>query len=432
MAFNNPIVNPLTPIQGTTLAQLGSLKNVLTLPKKNNLNIPEDKQISAFDYLIKISEATIGAAVIDILLKRFIDQIFDTQSDKLERLVLKGVAKALDNDNKHISNNINESNEQWLMANALGPLHVVFNIAKALIVKQIIAMIFGPKDKMSYDTLNYPINIDPNTPDNDTVLHNVVAAETMFSVSTADNNEFGDQEYNTVQLREQLEKGQVKFTISCQDIKISLPANFDADVNTMIDSIINFTPGTSTTGGSQVPPNPSIMFDYITTHVGNETQRINTQENVNAVNKSFLQILVDKILNLIVVSFTPYLINLFNQINTHNPTLNLAIVGVLSSPLELKNLSGSDENQFSSKSIFMKTITNGLYALLLTIVLKELMESVKKLIKNAIAKIAANKLKSKFGRLSAINKIKSGIDNASKAKQSAEALSELKDIFNYT
>ncbi len=430
MAFKNPVVSPLTESQDKLLGQLGSLKNILTLPTKKNLNLSEDQQISTFDYLIRIAESTIGSAFIDIILKKFIDEIFDTQSDKLEKVILKAIAKSLTSQGKHISNNPNVSNEQWLAINAAGPLHAAFQIIKALIVKQILAMIFGPKTKMNYDTFGNNNLIDLNPPNNDEVLEQVLAADSMFSVSNAVSNQFGDQEYNLVQLREKLEKGEMVFTISCQDIKIKLPADFDNKIDTIISSIIS-TQGTTTTGSGQAP-NPSAAFDYISNHLASETQRINSTENSNAVRKSFLQILVEKILNLLVIAITPYLSNLVAQINAANPTLGITLA-LISSPKELKGLYKSDENQFNEKSVFMSTLINALYAILISMVLKALIKEIKKLIKNALAKKAAIRLQSKFKRLSSItSSVNKGIETLNKATQAAESLSKFNEIFNFS
>lgn len=430
MAFKSPVVSPLTESQERLLAQLGSIKNILALPTKKQLSIPEDKQISSFDYMVRVAESIVGINFIETLLRIFITQIFDPLSNKLEIAILKGIANSLDKQGHHVSPNPNESNKEWLMSNALSPLHTTFQIVKALIAKQILTMIFGPKNKMNHDTLgqNVPIN---TLPSNQEVFDNTIAASSMFSLSNAESNEFGDIEYNTIQLKDELEKGHVKFTISCQDIKISLPDSFDSDVDGMINNIINSLPGNTVGGGTVL--NPVMVFDYIGNHVSQETQRINSQENKNAVRKSFLQILVEKILNVLVIAVSPYLIEVLNKINTTNPALNLTLVGLLSSPLELKNLSESDPEEFDKKSVFISTVTNALYAILISIILKALIKEIKKLIKNALAKKASIRLQSKFKRLSKIKRgFEKGTEKIEKAKMAAEALKEFDDIFNYS
>jgi hypothetical protein len=311
-------------------------------------------------------------------------------------------------------------------------LHFTFQIVKALIVKQIIAMLFGPKNKMKHVTHSMVTIPNPSPTVEDDILNEVVASSTMFSVSNADGNQFGDQEYNLVKLKERLEKGETVFTISCQDIKIKLPDDFDSQLDSIASDVITAV-GQQLGPGSGTVPNPSVAFDYISNHVGNETQRINTPENANAIRKSFLQILVESILNTIVIAITPYLATTLNKINTENPALNLTLIGLLSSPSELKNLSQSDKAQFDVKSAFISSLINTMYALLISMILKALIKEIKKLVKNAIAKRAAIKLQSKFKRLSAIKAAaQKGVEAADKAQRAAEALQQFDEIFNYS
>ena len=102
MAFKNPIVSPLTDNQEQLLSQVGSLKNIITVPTKKNLNLPEDKQISSFDYMLRLAESTVGGGFLDLILKKFIDLIFNTEDDALEKIVIKSLAKSLDKNGKHI------------------------------------------------------------------------------------------------------------------------------------------------------------------------------------------------------------------------------------------------------------------------------------------------------------------------------------------
>lgn len=431
MAFKSPVVSPLNESQERLLAQLGSLKNVLTLPFKTQLKISPDKQISSFDYLLRIAQTTVGQAAIDVLLKSFIDKIFDPNNDKLERKILHSLAVSLDKQNKKISNNPDISNEKWLIDNTLPALHLIFQEVKVLIVKQLIAMIFGPKTQMNSPTSQQIQDVTPLSTDE--ILDNVLAAESMFSLSNSEGNQFGDMEYNMVNLKQQLEKGIVQFTISCQDIKIKIPDNVNQDIDNMLSSIIKTLPGITGEPTTGIIRNPTIAFNYIENHVANELQRINSQENVNAVRKSWIQILLEKLFNLLIISITPFLKGVFDKINSENPTLNIAIIGIISSPLELKNLSNSDQQQFEYKSWFMKTFLNAMYALLLSILLKFLIKEVKKLIKNAIAKRAAIKLQSKLKRMAKIKESLNTVQkNIEKAQRAAEALKEFNDIFNFT
>ncbi len=335
MSFKSPVASPLTGVQEQLLSQVGSLKNIITVPVKKILSLPEDQQISSFDYMLRLAESTVGVGFIDLILKKFIDQIFNTENGILEKIIINSLAKSLDKNGKHISSDPNKSNKEWLDDNIKEELTSVFKVVKVIIVKQIIAMIFGPKEKMKPATVsNTGVQIPTPPP---IQINHILAAESMFSLSNADSNQFGDVEYNLIQLKERLEKGQVIFTISCQDIKIALPVNFDNDLDKMANDIISIQNNQNIPSGQPIP-NPAQGFDYITQHVGKETQKINNQQNVNAIKKSFLQILVEKIINNLIIAIKPYLQFIFDKINLQSSNLNLNIDEIIPSPEELKIL----------------------------------------------------------------------------------------------
>jgi hypothetical protein len=411
MAFQTPIGVPLTETQEQVLAQLGSLKGFLSLPDKNNKFLDKERQISTFDYLLRLTEATIGAAFIDVMFREFITKLFDPNNDRLERFIVKSIAKSLDKDNKKISNS--QSNEDWLNQNVLPGLRVTFLVAKALIAKQIITMIFGPKTKMS----NNPVQ-------QNVLLDYASCADAMFSVSNDTSETEGDIEFNVVELKKRLEKGEVIFTISCQDVKVKLPENID-DV---FDGVIK-----NNQNASRPPINPVVFFDTVGNHVSNETQRINSPSNSNSVKKSFLQILVEKIINLITPSIEPHLGAAFLKINS-GPNGNLGVTpqSVLSNPCEIRDLCGSNEAQFQKKSVFMSTIMNLMFAMVCSIMLRQLIKQIKKLIANALAKKAKAKLQRKLEKQKQRAEIlDSAQDVTNAAKKSSAALRILDDIFNF-
>lgn len=432
MAFKSPIVSPLTDGQEQLLSQLGSLKNIITVPTRKSLNIPDDKQISSFDYMLRLAESTVGVGFLDLILKKFIEQIFNTENGVLEKIIINSLAKSLDKNGKHISSDPDESNKEWLDNNIKEELTTVFKVVKVIIVKQIIAMIFGPKEKMKPSNVSSP-GVQLPTPPTVDIKH-VLAADSMFSLSNADSNQFGDVEYNLVKLKERLETGQVIFTISCQDVKISLPQTFDSDLDKIASDIVSIQNNQSISG-TQPIPNPAQGFDYITNHVGKETQKINSQQNVSAIKKSFLQILVEKIINLLTIAVKPYLQFIFDKINLQATNLNLNIDEFIPSPEELKTLAADPNNKelFNKRQEFIKNKLNSLYAMLLAMVLKALIREVKKLIKNALAKKAAVKAQSKLKRLRSIQeKANDGLEKAEKVKQSVLAFNKLKPILNYS
>src|ERR1035437_2241458 len=255
MGFQKPTENALTEEQGKLLSQLSSIKNSFSLKLKKPKVLDVSQQISTFDYTKKLIESTLGAAAMDLFLKSFLDKLFDPNNDKLERMVLKSIAKHLDDNGKRISQT--QSNKDWLLEHALTPLNAVFRIAKAEIVKKIITMIFGPKEKMHTDPMMQSILLD-----------SAVCSSDMFSVSNPTSDSDGDFEFNKVELKKRLEKGEILFVISCQDVKIKLPETI---INQADDVIAN------NSNPSRPKINPSVMFEQVNNMVTSEAQRINSR-----------------------------------------------------------------------------------------------------------------------------------------------------------
>jgi hypothetical protein len=411
MAFQTPIGVPLTETQERVLAQLGSLKGFLSIPDKRNKTLDKDRQISTFDYLLRLTESTIGASFIDVMLKEFISRLFDPNNDKLETFIIKSMEASLAKNNKKISNT--QSNAEWLNQNVLPELKLTFRVAKALIAKQIIIMIFGPKQKMDSDPIKQNAYLDYAS-----------CADTMLSVSNDSSETDGDIESNLVELKKRLEKGEVEFTISCQDIKIKLPENIDSTFDAVIQN--NQNP-------SRPPQNPAIFFDVISNHVGAETQRINSPSNSNSVKKGFLQILVEKIINLITPVIDPYVAFAIKKINSGpNGDLGVTSQNMLSNPCDLRELCGSDEVEFEKKSAFTSKISNLIFAMVCSIMLQKLIKEIKKLIANAFAKKAKAKIQRKVEKQKQRFEILENAQEAADAvAKSRAALGSLDDIFNF-
>lgn len=412
MAFQTPIGVPLTETQERVLSQLGSLKGFLSIPDKHNKTLDKDRQISSFDYLLRLTESTIGASFIDVMLKDFISKLFDPNNDKLERFIIKSMATSLEKNGKTISNS--QSNTEWLNQNVLPELKITFRVAKALIAKQIITMIFGPKQKMDSDPVKQ-----------NALLDYASCSDAMFSVSNDSSETDGDIESNLVELKKRLEKGEVQFTISCQDIKIKLPENIDGVFDNVIQNNQNL---------SRPPVNPAVFFDVISNHVGSETQRINEPSNSNAVKKGFLQILVEKIINLITPAIEPHIAFAITKINS-GPNGNIGVTSqnMLSNPCDLRDLcGGSDEAEFQKKSAFTSKISNLIFAMVCSIMLQKLIKEIKKLIANAFAKKAKAKIQRKLEkqkqRFEILENAKEAADAIAKSRA---ALGSLDDIFNF-
>jgi hypothetical protein len=245
MALQKPIENPLSDEQAQVLAQLASIKNLFSVKKRNKPSFDSSNQISTFDYTKKITEATLGAAAMDLFLKSFLDKLFDPNNDRLEKIILKSIAKSLDASGKKLSES--QSNKDWLLENALAPLNAVFRVVKAEIVKQLLTLIFGPKEKMSSNPSRQSVLLD-----------SAVCSSDMFSLSNPVSDSMGDFEYNKVELRKRLEKGEMVFVISCQDVKIKLPESILAQADNIIEN--NSNP-------NKPKINPAVLFEQTSSHV---------------------------------------------------------------------------------------------------------------------------------------------------------------------
>lgn len=386
MAFQTPPEVQLTDTQQKALAQIISFKNLFPIVNRNN--IPRDKHITLFDYLKKFTESVIGPQAFQVMLQSFLDRLFDPNDDKLDNFIIKSLDKSFEKNNITIVQG--QTNLEWLNANVKVPLHASLVLTKALIVKQIITMIFGPKEKMSDDPK-----------EQERLLTESACADAAFSVSNEVNMTQGDVEFNNIELRERLKRGDVQFTISCQDVKIKLPDSVLNDIDVQISK------------NQKIPGsiNPANFFTSVTNYVGQETQRINAPQNTNAIKKDFGQILVEKVLSLITTAIDPHILFIFQKIQNDTGT-KIEKSTIVVTPCQLHE-NPDDEK----KSSFANTLINLIYAFLCTIILRLLVKQVKKIIKNAMAKKALNKTQKEIER----NKRRFGFLNPTAAElQQAE------------
>lgn len=339
MAFNVPVQNPLTGAQSEALSKLQTMNNLLVIPFKKFFDRPKSEQISLLDFLTKITDATLGVGYIDNLIMTFFNDLFDKNSEKLESSIIKAIAKALDSktkaDGSPVTIKQGMSNEEWLTANVKPELHVAMRILKAILVKKAIQLMFGPNDKIK--VLKLPPNdygnnfyLTQNYTDltADQYLENAALQDVMFTTVNVASNTYGDIEYNIVQLKEQLAKGIVTFTVSCQDVKINLPESILQSANDVIDDNIKvYLQGTTQGGGQVTYQNPSGVLVELNGHVENETQRINSEENAAAVRKSWIRIMLDKMINLLPIVLYPILQKILDKINLELQQQAAAISG---------------------------------------------------------------------------------------------------------
>ena len=408
MGFRKPVESPLTEDQEKLLAQLTTIKNSFSLQLKKPKFLENNQQISTFDFTKKIVESTLGSASMDAFLKNFLDKLFDPNSDKLERIVLKSLAKSLDANGKSISQS--QSNQEWLLQNALSPLHAVFRVAKAQIVKQIITMVFGPKEKMSNDPVQQAVLLD-----------SAVCSSDMFSVSNPVSDSDGDFEFNKVELKKRLTNGEMIFIISCQEVKIKLPET----IISQADDIISNNSNTAKT-----IINPSILFDQVNNVVTSEAQRINAPENANSIRKSFSQIMVEKVINLINIAIQPYLPGLILSVNTNSGTdIGMTAEDLTPSPCDIRTMCTGNDAAFKQKSSFISAMMNGIYAYLLSVILQKLIRELKKLIKNYIVQKSQDAIKRKLAKRQFISD--ESLQKLEKAQKFAAATQQLNDIFKF-
>jgi hypothetical protein len=339
MAFNVPTQSPLTGAQSDALSKIQQMNNLLVTPFKKFFDKPKSQQISLLDFITNITDAVFGVGYIDSLIMNFFNDLFDKNSEKLESSIIKAIAKALDSktkaDGTPISIKNGMSNEEWLTANVKPELHVAMRILKAILVKKAIQLMFGPKDKIK------PLTLPPNNYGNnsyltqnytdltpDQYLDNAALQDVMFTTVNVASNTYGDIEYNIVQLKEQLAKGIVTFTVSCQDVKINLPESILQSADAVIDNNIKVYLQGQTQGGGQVTyQNPSGVLVELNGHVENETQRINSEENAAAVRKSWIRIMLDKMINLLPLVLYPILQKILDKINLELQEQAAAISG---------------------------------------------------------------------------------------------------------
>jgi len=447
MGFQKPIENKLTPSQKRVLAKLTAIRNFQLDPIKFkglsllDFNPSPNEQISSFDYLKKIIESVLGSVALDLYLKTFLDKLFDPNNTKLEMMVIKAMAKTLDANGVNISktngagsaiqngfaslsslqnasipsigntNTGTETNQEWLIKHVLPVLNAAFRIVKAEIVKQIITMVFGPKEKMSNDPVqqNYLLNA-------------AVCSSGMFSMSNPTSESDGDFEFNKVELKKRLEKGEIVFTISCQDVKITLSETILNQANDIIANNAN---------PSKPKINPAILFEQVNNHVTAEAQRINSPENANAIRKSFIEIMVEKVLNLVTVAIEPYTKIIFGAAAKTFQNPNATYEAFILSPCEIRTMcsGGDDDENFQKKTTFNKSLMNAMLAYLLSIILENLTKEIKKIIKNYVLKKSQDAIKRKLAKKTFVSDEQ--LQKAEKAKKFAEANAQLSDIFKF-
>lgn len=415
MPLDIPIQAPLTESQAELTAKIGSMKSLLALPTAKKLNIPKGKQISLFDYILKVMR-TLGIEP-EFLFNLFLDKVFDEVGTFLEDKVIDALADSLGEQGKQLPSISNqnasdsqkkafkESNKVFLK----GLIPTTFLQAfKQKMAKDLTIMIFGPKDGPTATILN------TSPPERERLINNAVCGQAVFSVSSPPIVREEELEFNRVALRQQLEKGEVELEISCQKVKIKLPEDpgffFDGG-------------GQNTVSNTAITPGQSLQF--LVEHVKNQTQNINNEQNANSAGKSFEQTLIEKLLSFITTIVFPYLTGAFSVINSTSAGASSTPGNVVFSPCDIAN----DPDNKEVKE-FQNSLSNALLKELLKIMLLFLIKRFKKFVANYFARTAIERQKRKTQKIRLKFNIFKAVDTLNKASAYASALLTLKGVLD--
>ena len=421
MAIDLPIESPLTDAQGELTSKIGSMKSLLALPSIKKRNIPKNQQISAFDYLLKLLDA-MGLSP-EVIFNAFLTRVFDETTTFLEDKVLDAIGDAIGENGMQISpfiNNSTATKDQKKIYKASNKAFIkglipasTLQVVKQDLAKKLLLMIFGKNPALQASMSTPMSNSDANA-----LLDNVVCGEGLFSLSNDPIVRNQDIEYNRLKLREQLDKGEVQYEISCQTVKIKLPED---------PQIIFNGGGTVTQPGSVVTPAQALI--YSVQYVNNQVQRINNEANANKGGKKFLQILIEKLLSFIATMVEPYLPNVFNVLlpiinGNLPPSQQVDMNTFVSNSCDIKNNPASD-----IKKAFAKSLFNALLKDLLKLLLLFAIKKFKQLIANYIARTALEKQRRKLEKAKLKYKVFSQVaDTADKIQKYQAALSTLSGV----
>ncbi len=418
MSLKPPVNAPLTESQSELTAKVGSMKGLLALTSLKKVRVPKSQQMSTYDYLKKVIN-TLGFTLEPLFLL-FINKIFDEAGDFLEKEVLRGIAASLAKKGKSLPGvqtppeamtdvllkQYEENNLTYLKSNLGLPANFL-SVVKQKIAKDLVLMMFGPKDGPTAEYLN------PSPAERQRLIDSAICGSFAFSMSNDPIVREEDLEYNRIALAKQLERGKVMFTISCQDVHVALPQD---------PSIIFEGGGQFTVPSQSITPAQSLSF--LVQHVGNQVQNINSEENKASGGRSFFEIMVEKIIGSMNTLVAPYLGPIFAGINQTPAGAGQTQDGLIHSTCDILNNPADEDGKE-----FAKKLSNQLYKMLLSIMLIFAIREFKKLVANYFAKIAVEKQKRKSEKIK--NKFKmfeKAADTAKKAERYSAALASLNSI----
>ena len=416
--------NPLTASQAELVAKLGSMKSLLSLPKVKFNNVPKDKQISLFEYLLRVLElmGITPRFLFEVFISKVFDEVFITKQI-LTTFAAMSAKKGKNNAqfttetglDKKGKADLEKKNYEFLNSQIGSQVEGFFKALKLKIAKDLATMIFGSSGDLVTDAyMSTPVNYGGTTYDtnlNDLKRQSVCGAQ-LFSLTNNPSISEADLEYNRIQLLKELDQGGSTYTVSCQGVSVSLPQN----------PKFMFEGGGPQTVSGPTVFNPEKMINTMITDVGNQVQKANDSKNAGSASDSFATDLVQKI-----IQYAPALVKpVFNfvfeimeqvepastdQANYYGYTKN----SMLSSPCQILADPGNNEDKEMNKNF-----CNLLLKALLGILLQFLIKQIKKLAAAYFAKKGLEKLKRKqlkiTLRFKIFNKAKDKAGKASKAK----------------
>lgn len=415
MPIDLPINAPLTDVQGELTAKIGSMKSLLALPNIRKRNIPKENQISTYDYLLKILES-MGLNP-EVIFNAFLTRVFDQSGTFLEDKVLDAIADSIGEQGiqllPYINNQAATSNDKKTYKSAnksfirgLVP-NTFLQTVKQKLAKDLLIMIFGPKQITS-------TSLNTNQAEVNNFIDNSVCSEGLFSLSNDPIIRNQDMEFNRIKLREQLEKGEVIYEISCQSVKIKLPED---------PGFIFNGGGSFTSSNSVVSPAQGLIFSV--QYVNNQVQRINNETNANKGGKKFYQILIEKLLSFISVLVQPYLPSVFAIINGNLSQNQQVSMG----NFIYDNCAILNDPENTTKKEFAKSLFNALLKDLLKLLLLFVIKKFKQLVANYFARTALEKQRRKLEKAKLKFQVFSKVtDAANKIQNYQAALSTLNNV----
>lgn len=422
MPLNIPNTNPLTSTQSELTAKISSMKSLLELPFLEFKTIPKGKQVSTFDYLLRIMES-MGLSV-EVIFQQFLSRLFDESGTFLEEAIIDGLAlqlMLLGIEMPSTTFDINAvtqekrdsvvSSNKVLIQSALASAGLTnfMQTAKQQIVKDLTLSVFGPRNGAAAEYLNS----NPN--ERQRIIDNAICAVDAYSLS---NNGFirnEDVEYNRIALAKQLEKGEVILEISCQEVKIKLPED---------PSWIFEGGGTQTISSSPITPARSL--EILATYVESTSQQINNQQNAKSGGKTFMQILIEKLISNITNLVQPFISPVLGAIQPSFPQgFNPQVDDLITNTCEILNNTSSNPN----KKAFGESLSNKLYKLLINVLLIAAIREFKKLVKNYFSRISRERGKRKLEKIKArFSLIDDSVDEARKAVAFEKAIASLSSV----